>query len=110
MHDLDILPAKESGRAKNETELARPFPRRHMKRKIAIANDLRKLAPIGTGDPNLMPETSQSCSELDRLVVRAPAGEQRVQVYDPQGPAGGKGKPGVRFRHLEQMVCDSRPG
>ena len=89
MHNLNALAPNEAGRREHETQFGQPFRRRRAKRDAGLADALRKEPSFRPGDPNRLPELMQTPRQLGALIVRATAGQQRVQMQDPQGRAHG---------------------
>ena len=53
-----------------------------MKWHTQLADDLGKIASVRPRDTHILPQLMQAVCKLDALIIRATAGQQRVEMQD----------------------------
>jgi hypothetical protein len=84
MNNVCAFIAQESGGSENETQFERPFRRRRAKRQVQFPRTLSEFALTRSSQPNVLTQLPQAGSQLDALIIRASAGEHRIQMHDAE--------------------------
>ena len=85
MHDLMPPPPQFFRSGQDEAEFGWTFPGSRNKRHAAFTQDAGELAAIGTSHRSFDAQGRQALGESGALVVRAAAGQERVEMEDAQG-------------------------
>jgi hypothetical protein len=82
MDDLDAFLPDQLGRAEDKPQLKRPLRGGGIERDLEVTDSFGEFPPFRPCKPDALAQLAQAGSQLNALVIRAAAGEQRIKMED----------------------------